>query len=1019
MAEIVQEQMGDILAAYGISELADHIVPIPVECPMEEENQAEEEKEEEEEKEKQTDQKDAENAANEMKNDDEDTKPSDSADKAGGRNDKKTEEQMDIADTSSSASSMSEDRIKQDTSPSTDSEGALKQENASQGKPSPKVFSDLGLVQSAVSLLGDQDLQRSGEVLTCASQPVMTPAAKDWPMAPTASAAPPVEDTESGTPSVSHLSTLNSMEEFHSFFDRVKEARELVQIKRKMLARDNCVPPHKCPRLSVEQCTVLGVGKEVYECRGCSDTFLFKASLDAHTERKTALISVHCKWCKGRQNLVFFNKCTFLAHFQKHAITKRDMQFTTVQASITPARSVDAYKIFARLNAPAREESVPAKTSHSANSLPHHSTNLQQPKYSVANTVVSSSFQKTADKSIPKKPSVDVFNKTMPNDTAKTTGNSPTSNRTTIVINASGNETQSRNKAGSTNGMHCMSCGKKFLSKEAMKDHLQVILIKAPLCQCNVCNMVLGNSCKLRMHTIIHRQSMQQNPCPECGLVFPNLKALLEHQNDGCHHWVSRPLFKCAFCLKYATSYQGLKRHLESNHVDIFFKCTLCQLAFRNNEAATEHSLQVHRLKLKKYGLLYKCPFCKSVYSARAMLEQHFESHFKDGAIKIEKYVYSCVHCNKPFDHVESLKTHMAANHQTTMKKLYNCDLCLLNFTDIDQVFLHRVKCSRRSHVTRPENAKAGDDAGKKSPVRNTQSPPQGTPKVSKVYVCAECDERFPEYNIAALRAHMLQKHSTRIRSPTVNLAAKNALFQSSTKSSPGVLTVNSLRPNMKHESQPRNPSFNSTATTSILQSSFKSPGRLMTVMYPPKGQVQDTHQIPGTPAIPVEIVVKRFTDLQCAKCEHKSNDRVEFEKHIASHKTDDHLSQCHQCGLCFRVQDALRRHMFIKHKIKDMVAFEKRRLEVLRKAEEDLKEKKQEEKEKEGEGKGPAAADNSPPDGEVDNKVEKKEPKKDDDVVKEDSCKFKCEVCKAEFDNDKTFAVHKRSHGLAFISKK
>lgn len=63
----------------------------------------------------------------------------------------------------------------------------------------------------------------------------------------------------------------------------------------------------------------------------------------------------------------------------------------------------------------------------------------------------------------------------------------------------------------------------------------------------------------------------------------------------------------------------------------------------------------------------------------------------------------------------------------------------------------------------------------------------------------------------------------------------------------------------------------------------------------------------------------KRLKPLnRCAKCGFTSEDQAQFQEHIPQHRTDSDTPQCQYCGLCFTSQQALSRHLFIVHKVKE-----------------------------------------------------------------------------------------------------
>ena len=814
------------------------------------------------------------------------------------------------------------------------------------------VVADLGLTQSVAPMMGNQQIAGTSlvrQLLATTSKPVMTPMLQGLLKKPRAEGnaslqAPlgvpntnaqqdmDVDDDESipSAPSVLH-----SMDEFNSYFDQCKEALELLEMKKTILGKANCIAAYNCPKLTDEQMEALSMSDETFECLGCDDVFLFKTSLDAHVERRTALITFSCKWCKGRQDLVFYNKCNFLAHLHRHSVSASDIEDVVAQATVKPVNKVETFKIFNKITAPEKKINTNAKIPPQKKKAVASSVPDRPPQAVKVN--VKTSLPQTVTSGASGTPPFDASSES---DEETDADSSPeiTPHRPHQPPPASEPSVKTENKPTSDLSMNpfcCFGCYKRFPYRETLANHLQEISPNGTLLQCQICKMFLGNSCKLNMHSAIHKYSNltvenQNVPCPECGSIFKGLKALMIHENYHCMHWLRKPLFKCKFCFKYATSYSGLIKHFESNHVEIYYKCNLCQLAFRTSDSAVEHYMQVHRSKGKSFGLLHKCPFCKSVYSERKILEGHFENHFKNGDFRVEKFIYSCFMCNKPFDQAKAMRNHVISTHRKPSMSIFNCDICLVTSSDIHSLMEHRHRCATRAMgqaVTQAVKTEKLAEVGKPNVPAATSKPAQtaSAPPSRKVFMCGECGARFTEDSIDALRSHMVEKHATRISEATIK-EAKAASGSSS-------------------------PQVSSNASSNQKKPVDSSQGKV----------AQQPQPI---------MKIKRFIDLQCAKCSHKSTDRVDFERHIATHKTDDLHSQCHQCGLCFTVEESLRKHLFIKHKIKDMATFNKLCEELVeigeaevKKKRQEVAEKKQEEKEKKQESQ--EESNGVPPKGE------------------------------------------------------
>ncbi|GFR61804.1 zinc finger protein 532 [Elysia marginata] len=151
-----------------------------------------------------------------------------------------------------------------------------------------------------------------------------------------------------------------------------------------------------------------------------------------------------------------------------------------------------------------------------------------------------------------------------------------------------------------------------------------------------------------------------------------------------------------------------------------------------------------------------------------------------------------------------------------------------------------------------------------------------------------------------------------------------------------------------------------------------------------------------------------------CAKCGFScpSSDKATFKSHIQTHNHKQE-PQCPECGLCFTVLNAVKRHLFALHKIKNIDEYL---------AENGMAEEDEEEEEEFdsvlGEmlpGMRPlplATRHQQAPLVNTDSRISKEQA--DDDL---DS--LECNVCYRSFDSEANLKTHMRTHGMAFIRSK
>lgn len=95
-----------------------------------------------------------------------------------------------------------------------------------------------------------------------------------------------------------------------------------------------------------------------------------------------------------------------------------------------------------------------------------------------------------------------------------------------------------------------------------------------------------------------------------------------------------------------------------------------------------------------------------------------------------------------------------------------------------------------------------------------------------------------------------------------------------------------------------------------------------------------------------------------------------DFKDHIKEHKTSADSHQCNECGMCFTVQLALRRHLIAVHKVYNYAKYS--RTQYMAEFEKQLSD-----------------------------------------------TQGKCPVCAAQFDDDLQLRKHMRTHGMMYINTK
>ncbi|XP_060726841.1 zinc finger protein 1035 [Tachysurus vachellii] len=207
----------------------------------------------------------------------------------------------------------------------------------------------------------------------------------------------------------------------------------------------------------------------------------------------------------------------------------------------------------------------------------------------------------------------------------------------------------------------CSFCDKSFISSESLKNHLQLHVGKKPF-RCLECGKSFIRRGHLITHKNIHKRRIQ---CSVCKKIVPTIADLLKHRQSH----ITKGMLQCPDCpkqfkfpvylLRHVATHAKKERMLNSptkksadEHVKEIrsnkepFNCGICQKAFVDSEAISEHCLS----HLPKPSVS-KCPVCKHNFTSRATLIRHFRLHTGERP-------FPCKICGKHFQRKEPLAFH-------------------------------------------------------------------------------------------------------------------------------------------------------------------------------------------------------------------------------------------------------------------------------------------------------------------------------------------------------------------------
>ena len=211
----------------------------------------------------------------------------------------------------------------------------------------------------------------------------------------------------------------------------------------------------------------------------------------------------------------------------------------------------------------------------------------------------------------------------------------------------------------------CEICGKS-MSKLNLKTHLRYYhgVANSGFFMCLICDILF----KTKELETDHAEQVHKNDlcCRKCKVIFDNFRTFNDHlKNTSCTEENPKS-FTCSQCNdEYVWfSTKTLERHwveVHKLHKDV---CEIC--------GSQEKNKQVLKLHMKKHNNTFKqkqCHKCgKSFYNTTEM-NIHLRSAHNENT-----FIYKCKYCQKEFCKMDSLKGHINAIHEQSMR--YKCDYC-------------------------------------------------------------------------------------------------------------------------------------------------------------------------------------------------------------------------------------------------------------------------------------------------------------------------------------------------------
>ena len=211
-----------------------------------------------------------------------------------------------------------------------------------------------------------------------------------------------------------------------------------------------------------------------------------------------------------------------------------------------------------------------------------------------------------------------------------------------------------------TNVRCCPTCGEKFNTSVAYRNHLKTHSLQSLFCQ--DCQLQFTSKSGFKLHRKMHTEKTLE--CDLCKKKFIHSSTFHSHMRSHCNG--GSCICKCG--KKFATPSEK-ERHEKSHS----FRCSKCPQSFSSESRLVAHE----KAHTKLENLKWKCPICKKQFDC----DETFKAHQPCQAAQ-----YLCEICGGSYSSNASLKVHILTHNKF---QTFPCQICDSVFSNKDCLRKH------------------------------------------------------------------------------------------------------------------------------------------------------------------------------------------------------------------------------------------------------------------------------------------------------------------------------------------